>query len=66
MNISIVLPAYKEAENLKILLPQIKEDMKKYNIKNEIIVVDAMNSNDDTKEVCKINSVKYFNREKRR
>lgn len=63
MNLSIVLPAYEEAENLKILLPQIKENMEKYNIEHEIIIVDAMQLNDNTREVCEKNNVKYLNRE---
>jgi len=63
MNLSILLPAYEETENLKILLPQIKENMEKHNIQNEIIVVDAMKPNDSTKNICEINSAKYVNRE---
>lgn len=59
-SISVVLPAYKEAENLEQLLPRIKEAIK--NVENEIIVVDTQSEMDNTKEICEKNGVKYVNR----
>lgn len=60
--ISIILPSYKEYDNLKILLPNIEKELT--DIDFEVLVIDTMESLDDTKELCKeYNFVKYFNRE---
>lgn len=60
--ISIILPAYKEYDNLKILLPNIEKEL--CDIDFEVLVIDTIESLDDTKELCKeYNFVKYFNRE---
>lgn len=59
-SISVVLPAYKEAENLEQLLPSIEDTIK--SVEHEIIVVDAENELDNTKEICQKNHVKYVNR----
>lgn len=61
--ISIVLPAYKEAENLKKILPKIHETLGKANIAYEILVVDTMQVMDDTEEVCQDNRATYVKRE---
>ena len=53
MAISAVLLAYKEAENLKVLLPKIKQQLNKIGEEYEIIIVDTMKSLDDTPAVCK-------------
>ncbi len=49
VELSIVLPAYKEKENLALLVPQIEEEFKKDRI--EIIIVDD-NSADGTRELA--------------
>lgn len=49
---SVVLLAYKEAENLKILLPKIHEQMKIIGDDYEILVIDSAQPLDDTKKVC--------------
>ena len=48
--LSIVIPVFKEAKNLKILIPKLYYSLKK--IKNEIIIVDD-DSNDGTKDIIK-------------
>jgi glycosyltransferase involved in cell wall biosynthesis len=53
--VSIILPALNEAENLEDLLPEIK----KYSKNHQIIVVDD-GSTDDTHHVCKRNEVHYL------
>lgn len=64
MKLSVLLPAYEEEENLKSLLPKIKENLEKVeNLEYEILVVDSIEKTDNTKEVCVKNNVKYFNRE---
>ena len=61
MAISAVLLAYKEAENLKILLPKIKQQLDKIGEEYEIIIVDTMKSLDDTPAVCKKFGARYVN-----
>ena len=63
MGISVVLLAYKEAENLKVLLPQIREQVEKCGEEYEILVVDTAKPLDDTKEVCAQFGVRYINQE---
>ncbi len=46
-NISIIIPAYNESDNIEILLKKIKE-----NIKSHIIIIDDSNNN-LTKSVLK-------------
>lgn len=60
MEISVVLPAYKEEENLKELLPEIKKVVD--GLDAEIIVVDSLEKYDDTDLICKKNEVKYIRR----
>ena len=63
MQISVLLPAYNEGENLKNLIPQIKQELEEENINYEILIVDSMNKTDDTEEIAKENNVKYYHRE---
>jgi dolichol-phosphate mannosyltransferase len=50
--LSILLPAYEEAENLDWLLPQISRVLGAAGIAHEIVVVDAPTPRDDTQDVC--------------
>jgi len=61
MAISTVLLAYKEAENLKVLLPQIKEQLDKTGEEYEIIIVDTAQPLDNTEEVCQQFGARYVN-----
>ena len=61
MAISAVLLAYKEAENLKVLLPKIKQQLDKIGEEYEIIIVDTMKPLDDTPAVCKKFGARYVN-----
>lgn len=63
MGISIALLAYKEAENLKILLPKIINEIEKTNENYEILVIDVEKPLDDTEEVCNEFDAKYINQE---
>ena len=58
--ISIVLPAYQEAENLENILPSINEVMKDYEY--EILIIDTMTPMDDTPSICEKNGATYINR----
>jgi dolichol-phosphate mannosyltransferase len=61
MGISVALLAYKEEENLRLLLPEIKEAMSKIDEPYEILVIDTKEPLDNTEQVCKSNGAKYFN-----
>ena len=64
MNLSIILPSYAEAENLKAILPKIKliidNGLKQENY--EILVIDTMKPIDTTPLVCKSMGVRYIPR----
>lgn len=62
MDISIILPAYKEAENLKNILPKIEKAFKKTFLTYEILVIDTMEKMDDTEIICNRNHVTYIAR----
>ena len=64
MKLSILLPSYNEEENLKTLIPQIKENLETIEeLEYEILVVDSMEQLDNTESICKENNVKYYKRE---
>lgn len=63
MGITVALLAYKEAENLKILLPKIKNQLENIGEEYEIIIIDTKKPMDNTKEVCKDNGALYYNQE---
>lgn len=63
MSTSVVLLAYKEAENLKILLPQIRDVLEKMQEEYEILVIDSAKPTDNTEEVCKKNNAVYIPQE---
>ncbi len=58
VELSIVLPTYKEKENLALFIPQIEVEFK--DVSTEIIVVDD-NSNDGTRELVRELNEKYHN-----
>ena len=62
MLLSVVLPAYKEADNLEKILPQIKAVLNETAEECEIIVVDTLEKMDDTDAICSKNNVKYVQR----
>jgi dolichol-phosphate mannosyltransferase len=55
--------SYKEAENLKILLPKIHREMKKLGEEYEVLIIDSEKPLDNTKEVCEQNGAVYINQE---
>lgn len=62
-DLTVVLPSYLEEENLRLLLPRIKEHCQNLTANFEILVVDTMTPMDGTSEVCKNIGVKYLNRQ---
>ena len=63
MGISACLLAYKEAENLRALLPQIHAALQSTGEEYEIIVVDTQLPLDDTADVCQAQGARYINQE---
>lgn len=63
MDISIVLPAYKEAENLKNILPLINQTLGKERIDYEILVINTVVQMDDTEYICNKNQAICISRE---
>lgn len=61
--LSVILPAYLEEENLRLLLPRIKETLAHLNISFEVLVVDTMTPMDGTPEACREIGVTYVHRE---
>lgn len=62
-DLNIIIPAYLEEENLRILLPRIKAVADDLKVKYEIVIVDTMTEMDNTHKVCDELQVKYINRE---
>lgn len=65
MGISVVLLAYKEEENLKMLLPQIICEIKKCGEPYEILVIDTAEPMDQTEAVCRSFGACYINQEEK-
>lgn len=63
MGISVVLLAYKEAENLTFLLPKIKEMLDSLPEPYELLVIDTEKPLDNTSEVCEQFGARYINQE---
>ena len=62
MDLSIIIPAYLEEENLRVLLPRIISSVSEIGISYEILVIDSMQPKDHTQMVCQENGVTYINR----
>lgn len=63
IDLSIVMPAYEEAENLKALLPKLKAAACALTPHYEILVVDTREPRDETPAVCEQAGVRYIPRE---
>lgn len=63
LELTVAIPAYSEAENLRILLPRLREVLRREGAVFEILVVDRAVEADDTKRICVDNGVAYANRE---
>ena len=60
MSLSVIIPTFNEAENLKNLLPKLHKIISSLNIIYELIVVDAMTSDDDSESICFLNNTRYI------
>jgi dolichol-phosphate mannosyltransferase len=62
LDLSVVLPAYREEENLRNLLPRLLQTLQTMGVSFEILVIDTVEPMDQTKEVCEQNGVRYIPR----
>lgn len=60
--LSIIIPAYLEEANLRVILPRLSRVLKKLVPSFEILVIDTMTAKDNTVLVCKENGALYMNR----
>lgn len=61
--ITVCLLAYKEEENLRVIIPQIKEVCESLHTSYEVLVVDTAQPLDDTPAVCEEFDARYVNQE---
>jgi dolichol-phosphate mannosyltransferase len=62
VELTVLLPAYREAESLRTLLPKIKSQLLGLIVSHEILIVDAQTGVDDTAEVCRQFGVRHVYR----
>lgn len=60
MGISVILPAFNEEQNLRVLLPKLKKIIEELTSDYEFIVVDALESTDDAESVCVQHNARYL------
>ncbi|MBC7875886.1 MAG: glycosyltransferase [Anaerolineales bacterium] len=61
--LTIMMPAYGEAENLRLLLPSINKIIDSLSISAEVLVLAAASPLDDTQKVCIENQVRFCPRQ---
>lgn len=62
LDLSVILPSYEEAGNLRWLLPELKSTLSALGISFEILVVDTETPRDETPVICRENGVAYVSR----
>jgi dolichol-phosphate mannosyltransferase len=62
LGLSVVIPAYLEEENLRIILPRLRQALEKMDVVSEILVVDTAQPLDNTQQVCEEFDVMYVKR----
>lgn len=61
--LSIIIPAYLEEQNLRLLAPRLKTAANATGLTYEIIIVDTQSPMDSTKQLCEQFSLRYCPRE---
>ena len=63
MKLSVIVPSYREAENLELILSQLVGVLSSTGIEYEICIVDTETAMDNTADVCAgFKEVRYYNR----
>ena len=57
------MPCYLEEENLRMLLPRLVKELTTIGDTFEILIIDTMQTMDNTKDICKANKATYITRE---
>jgi dolichol-phosphate mannosyltransferase len=60
--LSIFIPSYREAANLRVLLPRINSACGGLGVPFEILIIDTAEPMDETRVVCQMDNVRYINR----
>jgi dolichol-phosphate mannosyltransferase len=61
-DLSILVPAYMEEQNLRLLLPALRQALDGLTDRGEIVVVDTVKPMDGTEEVCREHGARYVPR----
>ena len=61
-DLSIIIPAYKEYECLKKILPELELNLKKIKLSFELIIIDSIQFSKETSNLCRKYKALYFNR----
>jgi dolichol-phosphate mannosyltransferase len=62
VELTVIIPAYNEAANLKLVLPKLQEALAVAEPAHQILIVDRVQASDDSEEVCRAAGVSYINR----
>lgn len=62
--ICVIIPAYMEEENLRILLPRLNYTLSNTEFDYEILIIGTLTEKDHTRDVCLRNNARYISREK--
>jgi dolichol-phosphate mannosyltransferase len=63
VKLSVIIPAYQEEENLRIILPRLQKELSSFGESYELLLVDTIQDMDNTKAVCLENNAVHINRE---
>ncbi|MCC6356024.1 MAG: glycosyltransferase [Verrucomicrobiae bacterium] len=61
-DLSVVIPAYREAENLRLLLPRLNRVLSSLQVRSEVLVIDTKTPQDETPQVCQDHGSRYVPR----
>lgn len=62
IDLSVVIAAYQEEENLRLLLPRVVNELGKLGLTFEVLIIETVQPLDNTAEVCRQVGVGCFNR----
>ena len=63
VELSVVIPSLNESKNLDFVLPRLNSALTTTGLDYEILVVDTVNLDAATQQVCKKNAATYLNRQ---
>ncbi len=62
LELSITIAAYREAENLQVMLPRVQEAASHLTSSYEVLVIDTQQAMDETSEICERYGVRHVHR----